>query len=420
MRKKFPVLLIAALALYGSIYLAVNRGFINGSYFLAQIVNISATVPPTIVAIEDTPSQSSGGGGAMPVTYNKKPTPVEKPTEPVSPLLPPVAPVIEPVPEPVVPPKMIAVEPIKEIVMVVIKPDSEPSLDGKTMEPYVKPKIILPYLDPFLPNIIRKETTDDRSIDRVLEEIMVLNVDKVSPKDEIDLYANKPIIFTGRTSPYAKLEITFFSKMQKATIFADKNGDWYWSPPRPVDVGDHTFNVVIKAQGSDQFISNKSIPFVIKPQNVPDIDKYPLYISLTPGYQPVSNEKPFSLEINFYRYNDKVEYPVKIDYQIFNAKGELYGKGSAKADPADGSVVRLPIELKAGTEAGFYRIRVMSQVLGQEIFADAIFKVLENFDVKMIETDKETTENKNNLLVLEIFLSIIAVSGGIYFFVRKK
>lgn len=416
MRKKFPVLLIAGMALYGSIYLAVNRGFINGSYFLAQIVNISATVPPTIVAIEDTPVQSSGGGGAMPVTYNKKAVPVVKPTEPVIP----AEPAIDPVTEPVIPPKIIAVEPIKETVKVVINTILEPSLEGKVMEPYVEPKVILPYLDPFLPNIIRNEITDVGPIDRVLEEIMVLNVDKVAPEDEINLYANKPIIFTGKTSPYAKLEITFFSKVQKAIIFADKNGDWFWSPPRPVDVGDHTFNVVIKAQGTDQFISDKSIPFVIKPQNVPNIDKYPLYISLTPGYQPVSNEKPFSLEINFYRYNETVEYPVKIDYQIFNMNGALYGEGRASADPGDGSVVRLPIELKPGTEAGFYRIRVFTTVLGQKIFADAVFKVLENLDVKMIETDRIETESENNLLVLKIFFSILVAGGGVYFFVRKK
>jgi hypothetical protein len=209
--------------------------------------------------------------------------------------------------------------------------------------------------------------------------------------------------------------------VQRAVIFADKNGDWFWSPPRPVDVGDHTFNVVINAQGTDQFISQKKIPFVIKPQKVLDIDKNPLYISLTPGYQPVSNDKPFSLEINFYRYNETVEYPIRIDYQIFNSGGALYGKGSASADPADGSVVRLPIELKPGTEAGFYRIRVMTTVLGKEIFTDAVFKVLENLDVKMIETDKEETENKNNLLVLEIFISTLVIGGGSYLFlVRKK
>jgi hypothetical protein len=416
MRKKFSVFMIAALALYGSIYLAVNRGFINGSYFLAEIVNISATVPPTIVAIEDTPAQSSGGGGAMPVTYNKKEVLVVKPSEPVIP----AEPVMKPITEPVAPPKMIAVEPIKETVNVVIKTNPQPALDGKVMEPYVEPKVVLPYLDPFMPNILRKETTEVGPIDNVLEEIMVLNVDKVSPKDQIDLYANKPIIFTGKTSPYAKLEITFFSKIQKATIFADKNGDWYWSPPRPVDVGDHTFNVVIKAQGTDQFISDKHIPFVIKPQNVPNIDKYPIYISLTPGYQPVSNEKPFSMEINFYRYNETVEYPVKIDYQIFNTNGALYGEGRASADPGDGSVVRLPIELKPGTEAGFYRIRVFTTVLGQKIFADAVFKVLENIEVNVIETDRIETENENNLLVLKIFLSTLVIAGGVYFFVRRK
>lgn len=421
---------MAAVALYGSIYLAVNNGAIKGDNFLAEVVNLSATVPPTIVAIEDEPevTNSNGGGGSFPATYSKPtvkktPTPdknidnVETPdTELTNTEILPVVPVIK---EDLV--KIVVVAPIKETTKIVVDKSPKYLFDEKTLEPYVEPDIVEHYLDPFLPKIVRTETTEDGYTDTVLKNIVSLNVDKVSKNEEIDLYANKPIIFTGKTVPFAKLEITMFSRVQKDVIFADKNGDWFWSPPKPIEIGEHVFNVIIRTQGTDELISSKKIPFIVRHQDKKMTEENPFFLSLTPGYQPVPNQKPFNLDINFYRYDENVKYPIKIKYEIFNFDGALYGEGVANADPKDGSVVRLPIDLQPGTKAGIYRIRVTSEVMGKEVYADAVFKVMGNDESKIVEDDKIITEEKNNLLIFRIFTLILVVGSVIYaFLIRKK
>lgn len=430
MQKKLPLLLIAAMTLYGSIYLVVNDGAIRGDNFLAEVVNLSATVPPTIVAIEDEPevTNSNGGGGSFPATYSKPivkktPTPdenidnVETPdTELINTEILPVVPVIK---EDLV--KIVVVAPIKETTKIVVDKSPKYLFDEKTLEPYVEPDIVEHYLDPFLPKIVRTETTEDGYTDTVLKNIVSLNVDKVSKNEEIDLYANKPIIFTGKTVPFAKLEITMFSRVQKDVIFADKDGDWFWSPPKPIEVGEHVFNVIIKTQGTDELISTKKIPFIVRHQDKKITKENPLSLSLTPGYQPVPNQKPFNLDINFYRYDENVKYPIKIEYKIFNMDGALYGEGFANADPKEGTIVRLPIDLQPGTKAGIYRIRVTSEVMGEEVYADAVFKVLGNDESKIVEEDRIITEEKNNILVLKIFILILLMGSGVYYIlIRKK
>lgn len=434
MQKKLPILLMAAVALYGSIYLAVNNGAIKGDNFLAEVVNLSATVPPTIVAIEDEPDQGNSspenvsGGGSLPSTTStsKKP-PVNKPTVPDEIIddtettdseLPndEILPVVK---EDLV--KIVVVAPVKETTKIVVDKSPKYLFDEKTLEPYVEPDIVEHYLDPFLPKIVRTEVTDDGITDNILKNIVSLNVDKVSKNEAIDLYANKPIIFTGKTVPFAKLEITMFSRVQKDVIFADQNGDWFWSPPKPIEVGEHVFNVIIKTQGTDELISTKKIPFIVRHQDKKITKENPLSLSLTPGYQPVPNQKPFNLDINFYRYDENVKYPIKIEYKIFNIDGALYGEGVANADPKDGSVVRLPIDLQPGTKAGIYRIRVTSEVMGKEVYADAVFKVMGNDESKIVEDDKIITEEKNNLLIFRIFTLILVVGSVIYaFLIRKK
>ncbi len=430
MQKKLPILLIAAMTLYGSIYLVVNDGAIRGDSFLAEVVNLSATVPPTIVAIEDEPevTNSNGGGGSFPATYSKPtvkktPTPdkatdnIETPdTELTNTEILPVVPVIK---EDLV--KIVVVAPVKETTKIVIDNDKKYLFDDKTLEPYVEPDIVEHYLDPFLPKIVRTEVTDDGYSDTVLKNIVSLNIDKVSENEEINLYANKPIIFTGKTVPFAKLEITMFSRVQKDVIFADQNGDWFWSPPKPIEVGEHVFNVIIKTQGTDELISTKKIPFIVRHQDKKITKENPLSLSLTPGYQPVPNQKPFNLDINFYRYDENVKYPIKIEYKIFNIDGALYGEGFANADPKEGTIVRLPIDLQPGTKAGIYRIRVTSEVMGEEVYADAVFKVMGNDESKIVEDDRIITEEKNNILVLKIFILILLMGSGVYYIlIRKK
>lgn len=435
MQKKLPLLLIAAMTLYGSIYLVVNDGAIRGDSFLAEVVNLSATVPPTIVAIEDEPevTNSNGGGGSFPATYSKPPinktiTPdkatddIETPDSelpniesPNNDILP-IAPVVK---EDLV--KIVVVAPIKETTKIVVDNDKEYLFDEKTLEPYVEPDIVEHYLDPFLPKIIRTEVTDDGAKDTVLKNIVSLNIDKVSENESIDLYSNKPIIFTGKTVPFAKLEITMFSRVQKDVIFADQNGDWFWSPPKPIEIGEHVFSVIIKTQGTEKLISSKKVPFIVKHQDKKMTEENPFFLSLTPGYQPIPNRKPFNLDINFYRYDENIKYPIKIEYEIFNMDGALYGKGFANADPKDGSVVRLPIELQPDTKAGIYRIRVTSEVMGKEVYADAVFKVMGNDESKIVEDDKIITEEKTNLLIFKIFILILVVGSVIYaFLIRKK
>lgn len=430
MKQKLPILLISALALYGSVYLAVNKGSTKGDNFLAEVVNLSATVPPTIVAIEDEPevTNSNGGGGSFPATYSKPtvkktPTPdkatdnIETPdTELTNTEILPVVPVIK---EDLV--KIVVVAPVKETTKIVIDNDKKYLFDDKTLEPYVEPDIVEHYLDPFLPKIVRTEVTDDGYSDTVLKNIVSLNIDKVSENEEINLYANKPIIFTGKTVPFAKLEITMFSRVQKDVIFADQNGDWFWSPPKPIEVGEHVFNVIIKTQGTDELISTKKIPFIVRHQDKKITKENPLSLSLTPGYQPVPNQKPFNLDINFYRYDENVKYPIKIEYKIFNIDGALYGEGFANADPKEGTIVRLPIDLQPGTKAGIYRIRVTSEVMGEEVYADAVFKVMGNDESKIVEDDRIITEEKNNILVLKIFILILLMGSGVYYIlIRKK
>ncbi len=418
------------MTLYGSIYLVVNDGAIRGDSFLAEVVNLSATVPPTIVAIEDEPevTNSNGGGGSFPATYSKPtvkktPTPdkatdnIETPdTELTNTEILPVVPVIK---EDLV--KIVVVAPVKETTKIVIDNDKKYLFDDKTLEPYVEPDIVEHYLDPFLPKIVRTEVTDDGYSDTVLKNIVSLNIDKVSENEEINLYANKPIIFTGKTVPFAKLEITMFSRVQKDVIFADQNGDWFWSPPKPIEVGEHVFNVIIKTQGTDELISTKKIPFIVRHQDKKITKENPLSLSLTPGYQPVPNQKPFNLDINFYRYDENVKYPIKIEYKIFNIDGALYGEGFANADPKEGTIVRLPIDLQPGTKAGIYRIRVTSEVMGEEVYADAVFKVMGNDESKIVEDDRIITEEKNNILVLKIFILILLMGSGVYYIlIRKK
>lgn len=433
MKQKLPILLISALALYGSVYLAVNKGSIKGDNFLAEVVNLSATVPPTIVAIEDDPDQDNSspenvsGGGSLPSTTStsKKP-PINKPIVPDEIIddiettdseLPndEILPVVK---EDLV--KIVVVAPIKETTKIVVDKNPKYLFDEKTLEPYVEPDIVEHYLDPFLPKIVRTEITDEGYTDNVLKNIVSLNVDRVSENEQIDLYANKPIIFTGKTVPFAKLEITMFSRVQKDTIFADKNGDWFWSPPKPIEVGEHVFNVVIKTQGTDELISNRKIPFIVKHQDKTITKENPLSLSITPGYQPVPNQKPFNLDINFYRYDENIKYPIKIEYKIFSIDGALFGEGFANADPKEGTIVRLPIDLQPGTKAGIYRIRVTSEVMGEEIYADAVFKVLGNDESKLVEEDKIITEEKNNILVFKIFILILIAASGVYIFWIKR
>jgi len=414
MKKKFLLLIVILAGTYAFVYLIVHET--GEKSFLTDVVNISATVPPAIVAIEETPVQQTatsggGGGGSLPITTKKiepKPTPSSTNTEPV----PATQPII-----PVIPtdnnqhPEVIVVKPVPEK-NVVIQKNDQITLDQKTMELFVKPEIITPYLVPIMPEITRN--------DLILRNILTLDVDKILPNEKIDLYANNPIIFTGKTVPFAKLEIKLFSMTQKDTIFADKDGQWIWSPPKPVGIENDELDLIIRAQATDQVIDTKSIALDVKAPKSENVNDNPLYISLTPGYQVVSPEKSFTVEINLYKYDQKIQYPLKVDYWIFNNDGALYGKGSASADPADGSIVRMPIQLNSDVKAGIYRLHVTTTVLGKEIDDDEVFKDLENKESKIIQSNLQTTEKNKDWMTFEIFVATVLVGGGIYFFIKIK
>lgn len=417
MKRRFSILLVFSVGIYVFSYLFVNSFLAENRYFLAEVVNLTATVPPAIVAIDDAPIDSgggsSGGGG-----YTKKTTVIKPTTEPTDePLIETdEEPPMEPIDKTITPPlesktKIITIEPAIEPKDTVIEAKKELVINDETLTPYASPDTIVPYLDQIFPQITRKNVNDKDNINKLFENITALNVDKVSTESKIELYANRPIIFTGKTVPNAKLEIEFFSKVQRDVIFADKNGDWFWSAPKPVDVGEHSLNILIRDQ-NNAIIKTKNISLFVKaPDSSEDQQSY---ISLTPGYLVVSPIKPFAFEINFYNYSDSIEYPIRIDYEIINEFGDLYGEGSAAANPDGGTVVRLPIQLNPGTKAGFYRIHVTSIFLDKEVYADAIFNVLEDYQLNNIDADKVTTAKQNNLFVLKAFLLLMGVSGLIY------
>lgn len=464
MRDKIFAFIVSLAVVFGSLYLAFYLGLTDNSLFFTDVISrsssigVSVTVPPSAVIFadnsqaSDSSSNSNSGGGGVAISSGgnnsssssagsvdsvRESTVVTSTaeTENVSSEAAPVEPAPPaPTAENDSPPEenVITVKPVvEENKKITVEVDDSLVLEEKTLEPFVEPEAVKDYLEPFFPNIVISDaaTNDDGSSSlitkqpkkpkKILNNIVALNVDQVTKEEDIDLYANKPIIFKGKTEPFAKVEVSLHSKLQTDVVFADSEGNWFWSPPKPVESGDHTFAAIFKNQATGTKVGETKLYIAVIPPPAKDKNAVPIHMSLTPGYQRVSGDKPFVLNVNFDIYNDQVQYPVKLDYKIFNIFGDLYGSGTAYANPDGGSIVRLPIQLESAT-AGVYRVNVSTNVLGQDVEADALFDVLQSFEAEIVEQDLEETERQNNIFMMQLLLVALGLAAIIYGYLKAR
>lgn len=451
MKNKIPSVGLLALSVIGSGYLAIASLNIDTSQLLAEVVHISATVPPSIVVVEDDSSNNSSQGVLIPSGSSRSSvtTNTEDNNESDSKAIE-VEDAKEDAPEETnniqavdtsnvtetkkvtptnnTPKKVtkntggggggIIIQPVKETKNVVIEVEKEYKEDvensyypqSKMLTPS---RISTPYVEPFFPKIVRKEYTGKKVTDTVINTIFSLNLEKSLKGHALELYRKKIMILKGKAKkPYSKVLINIEGQPLQGITYADKNAEWFWSPDKPLEKGNHMFSAIFLLQGTDEVIGETNIPLSIVDEPV-NVSQKPLDMLITPSYTKVS-KRNFALSVNFFVHDEAIEFPLILEYEIFDIEGNIYGRGKAQADPAGGSVVRLPFELHAGTPAGIYRVHIKSNVLGKDIYADAVFNVVEGVEAKLVDKAKSESWINQNRFIFNILFVLFVIALILY------